>query len=165
MHPIHTLLFKPIDLSTRAELTVMFRIDAYICNDGSAEKFGKKNSPQALLYLAWIHEKLSFAPTSVVHAWLNDSIVGQCELGEYKDDPSIGYVHLYYIIPEMRGLGLADQLDQYAMNYFRQHGYQTVRLSVNKSNKRALKFYKRLGWAVVGNHPLNVEWCLMEKKV
>ena len=163
MRSIPTLQFKPIDLNERAELTVMFRIDAFICSDGNADKFGKKNSPQAKLYLKWLHQKLSTAPASVIHAWLNDSIVGQIELGEDKDDSSIGYVHLYYLIPEIRGMKLGDQLDQYAMTYCRTHGYQKMRLSVSKSNKRALKFYKRLGWHVIGDKPGDSESSLMEK--
>lgn len=157
------LMFKPIDLGIHSELTIMFKMDSFICNFGSIERFGKKNSPQAKQYLERLKNRMFGDPASMVHAWLGDSLVGQIELSADKTNPTIGYVDLYYLIPEMRGVGLSDQLENYAMDYFRDRGYQKARLSVSKANLRAIKFYKRNGWHMVGDNPEDIELTIMEK--
>jgi hypothetical protein len=38
-------------------------------------------------------------------------------LGESKSRGDVGYVHLYYLIPELRGKGPSEYLEKFALHY------------------------------------------------
>jgi ribosomal protein S18 acetylase RimI-like enzyme len=152
-------------LKSHHDLVLQFRIDSFVCSFGTPDKFWEENGPKGELYLARLREKLADDPSSVVHAWLQNTIVGQVELGTFKLDPSIGYVNLYYLIPEMRGKGLSDQLDAYAIGYLRGKGYKRARLSVAPSNSRAVRYYQKMGWHDIGARRDVLELNLMEKEI
>ena len=139
------LTYRPLNLHHHRDLIIQYRVDAFICSFGNADKFWKKD-PQAEQYIEWLHSKLAIDPNSMAHVLLDDVIIGQIELGHFKNDPKIGYVYLFYLVPEMRGKNLASQLDQYAMHYFHNEGYKSAMLSVSPSNTRVIKFYERMGW-------------------
>jgi GNAT superfamily N-acetyltransferase len=97
-------------------------------------------------YQEWLQAKASSAPQSVVHVWADHQVIGRMELGTYRHDQSVGYVHLYYLVPSMRGKGRSAQLDKYACDYLRGVGHSKARLSVTKTNERARSFYQKMGW-------------------
>ena len=61
-------------------------------------------------------------------------------------------MNLFYLIPEHRGTGIAGELDRYAEEFFRGLGVRMARLSVTPSNTRALKYYRKNGWKLLGPH-------------
>jgi GNAT superfamily N-acetyltransferase len=89
-------------------------------------------------------------PNSCVHVWKEDRIIGQIEMRRWRDDPSIGYVNLFYLVPEFRGQGLGQQLDQYASRFFKRLGCRSARLNASPTNRVAMSFYLKYGWVDLG---------------
>lgn len=159
-----SLLFKPIDLLQTRDLCVQFRKDSFIASFGSDEK----TWPQAFdanMYLEWLENKQKKDLHAAVHVWLDDKIIGQLELGSIKDHPTIGYVSLYYLIPDYRGQGYSAALENHATQYLLSKGYTTARLTVSPTNLRALSFYKKNGWMDLGPREGHQGVHLMEKSL
>jgi ribosomal protein S18 acetylase RimI-like enzyme len=68
-------------------------------------------------------------------------------------EPRIGYVNLFYLIPEMRGSGAGAALHEYALTIFAKHGVERMQLSVSPTNLRAIAFYRKHGWRDLGPRP------------
>ena len=112
------LQFKPIDVEQTKELCVRFRADAFVCSFGSANRFFEADGNGAERYIQWLKRQMLDIPGSCVHIFENNKIIGQIEMGRWKKDASVGYVNLFYLIPEYRGQGLGAQLDEYADSFF-----------------------------------------------
>lgn len=144
------LEFRPIDLAQHHQLCVQFRADAFLCSFGSVERFYEPDGNGAIQYLRWLEQKIAAMPNSCMHLWQDGQIVGQIELGHWRRDPAVGYVYLFYLVAARRGLGLGGQLDDYAAQFFRQHGYARARLSASPTNLAAIAFYRKRGWVDQG---------------
>jgi len=77
----------------------------------------------------------------------------------------VGYVNLFYLLPELRGQGLGRALHEHAASVFRARARDTLRLSVSRTNAAAMAFYRRLGWTVVGARPNRATMDIMEFKL
>lgn len=145
-----TLEFKPIDIEHYEDLCVQFRVDSFVCSFGSADRFYEEDGNGANSYLQWLRQRIIEIPNSCVHVWQREQVIGQIEMRRWKHDLSVGYVNLFYLIPEFRGRGFGQQLDRYAAHFFSQLGCQSARLSVSPTNQVAMKFYLRQGWIDLG---------------
>jgi len=105
------LLFQSIDLSKTSDLCIRFREDSFVASFGDATKFYEDDHKGAERYLEWLRNKISKDSASAVHIWEGSTIIGQMELGVFKNDPDVGNVNLYYLIPEKRGLGYSRYLE------------------------------------------------------
>ncbi|MDC3425799.1 GNAT family N-acetyltransferase [Aquibacillus sp. 3ASR75-11] len=139
------LTFKKLDSMEHRDEMLQFRKDAFKISFGDASDFDENQ------YVSWIEEKSVQFPEGYVMVVENDQIVGQLELSikEYKGK-MIGYIHLYYLIPEQRGQCKGDEIYQYAMRYFYDHNVNEYHLRVSPSNTRAINFYKKNGMQEVG---------------
>jgi ribosomal protein S18 acetylase RimI-like enzyme len=162
---IGNLIFKPIDLLSDGETCVRFSEDAHIASFGNADRFHEKDGKGAERYLAWLKKERERDPFSCVHVWLDSKIIGQMTLGRLKADPGMGYVSLYYLIPEHRGSGLSRYLDEFACTYLKSLGFTLARLSVHPENVRALAYYRKHGWRDLGPRPDHPELNWMEKEI
>lgn len=160
-----SLTFRPIQLPAHDNICVQFTTDAFICSFGDASKFlsGSNHYLSPEKYLDWLQEKLDKAPESAVHVWKGSEIIGQMEFGVYRHNPKVGYVHLYYLVPHMRGKGISKYLDEYACDYLRRMGHSQTRLSVTKINERAINYYTKHEWQEVGESPDDSDVVIMEK--
>lgn len=81
----------------------------------------------------------------------NNKYVGQLELSirEYEGK-DIGYVHLYYLTPDMRGKGKGQKLHDYARQFFKDNNVNEFHLRVSSTNKYAIKFYRKIGMDEIG---------------
>lgn len=113
--------------------------------------------------MEWLKQKLSIDPASAVHVWADNKIIGQMELGAYRNDPQVGYVHLYYLVPSARGRNASKQLDDYAVDYLRKRGFAKAVLIVTKTNTRAQKYFKKMGWQESGRSPDDPAALLFER--
>lgn len=145
-----SLEFKPINIEQYQDLCIRFRADSFIYSFGSADRFYEEDGRGADRYLDWLRHRIIEIPNSCVHVWQGEQIIGQIEMRRWKLDPKVGYVNLFYLIPEFRGLGLGQQLDQHAANFFNQLGCQSACLSVSPTNLIAMRFYLRQGWVDLG---------------
>ena len=111
----------------------------------------QRNGSDGQGYVEWLEQRIKELPQGCVHAWLNNSIVGQIE-SRIRDDQS-GYVNLFYLVPDVRGRGLGRELHDYAIEMFDTLNVDMVRLTVSVENERAMGFYRRLGWTDIGFRP------------
>lgn len=160
---MHALEFVPIDLSLHEDLCVQFAVDTHVESFGNADRFHETDSKRRQRYRDWLRERLNADPLAAVFVLLESEIIGQLTLGSWKSDPTVGYVNLYYLIPEWRGRGLSTQLEKYVESSMRQMGYRSARLSVSPTNLRALKFYEKNGWKNLGPRLGHPEVHYMEK--
>ncbi|MBF2028299.1 MAG: GNAT family N-acetyltransferase [Oscillatoriales cyanobacterium C42_A2020_001] len=158
------LEFKPIDLERNHDLCVQFRADSFLCSFGSAARFYKEDGSGVEEYLQWLRHRMTEIPNSCVHVWQEEQIIGQVEMMRWKNDSSIGYVNLFYLIPEFRGQGFGQQLDQYAAHFFKHLGCHSARLNVSPANGMAMRFYLKHGWIDLGERDDDPEVHYIEKK-
>ena len=144
-------------------MCLRFREDPVVCSFGSAERLHEYAGKDGERHLQWLRDKLSENPLSCVHVWRDSRIIGQLEMGRWKEDRTVGYVNLYYLIPEFRGKGKATTLDQYVTLFFTGLGIARARLSVAPGNERAVRFYSSHGWKDLGPRPGAAEVHYMEK--
>src|SRR5699024_2097626 len=98
-----------------------------------------------------LDSKISQFPDGFVLLKENEIPIGQLELSIREfDGGEIGYVHLYYFIPEKRGTGLGKLLHDYAIQFFKNHGVDEYHLRVAPGNTTARKFYRKIGMTEIG---------------
>lgn len=135
------LIFRTIDIDKDKETIVAFRKDSYVVSFGSEEGFGDERS-----YLNRIKERVRQFPDGQVIIERDQEPIGQMELQirEYEGT-EIGYVNLFYLIPEYRSKGLGKELVGYAETFFRKFGVSEYQLRVSPDNQRAVRFYTKSG--------------------
>lgn len=133
--------FIPINIDKHRDYILPFRKDSFIVSFGTDEGLGDEQD-----YLNWVHLQVQKNPKGFVLVVENEVPVGQLELTvkEYAGK-EIGYVNLYYLVPEKRGIGLGSLLHAYAIQFFKEHGLNEYHLRVSPTNTHALTFYKRNG--------------------
>ena len=157
--------FHTIDLPNHLDTALKFRADSYRTSFGNIDLFDSE------FYAGWLKQRIKQFPEGHVHIWVDGEIVGQIEarphhsgqenLSSAKSSADLrlpkqdreGYINLYYLAPQWRGKGIAGRLDAYAKTYLLSHGCISARLSVSKTNIRALAFYAKYGWRAAGDRP------------
>lgn len=139
------LAFRQISIDDDFDLCVDARKDAYFCSFGHYDGFDDFISG----YRKRIRERLVTPEWFYIHIFVAGLFVGQLEFRSFSPEPETGYVHLIYLKPSFRGLGLASKLQDYIVNVLSKAGCKRVVLSVSRTNTRALTFYKRHGWEFV----------------
>lgn len=139
--------FVPIDTKKDRDYIIPFRRDSFVVSFGTDEGFADEGE-----YLDWVKARSSEFPDGFVIVWEDEIPIGQIELTirEYEGK-TIGYINLYYLIPEKRGLGLGKELHEYALKLFRIHGVSEYHLRVSPTNQYALSFYYKNGMKKIGS--------------
>ena len=91
-------------------------------------------------------QRLEEVPFNVV-VIAGDNVVGQASGTPIDEDYRVELIGMY-VSPEARGTGAADALVEAVCGWARQSGATAVRLSVRRSNGRAIRFYTRMGFVV-----------------
>lgn len=138
--------FEEIDIKKHRDTVVGFRKDSFKVSFGDTSGFGEEEE-----YLGWLDEKSRDFPKGFVLVEEDGKYIGQLELtiSEYEGN-DIGYVNLYYLIPEMRGLGKGNELHNHAKQFFENNKVSEYHLRVSPSNTAAIKFYRKIGMQEVG---------------
>lgn len=77
--------------------------------------------------------------------------IGQMELTIREfEGKEIGYINLYYLVPEMRGKSKGKKLHNYAKQFFINNKVSEYHLRLAPSNTAAIKFYRKNGMEEVG---------------
>ena len=140
------MYFETIDINKHRQTVITFRKDSFIVSFGDVTAFGDEGD-----YLHWLEEKIKKFPKGFVLAKEGQKYIGQleCSIREIEGQP-IGYVHLYYLVPEMRGKGKGKELHDYAMDFFKSKKIREYHLRVSPTNTSALKFYDKIGLTTIG---------------
>ncbi|NLL46284.1 MAG: GNAT family N-acetyltransferase [Clostridiales bacterium] len=134
------MYFRPMDLERRGERYLQCYRDSWIQAHGDLTGFSEA-------YLELAKERSRQYPMSVMEAYLGDKAVGLLELNINRDaKEGAGCIAFYYMDEKYRGKGLAVQLLGHATSIYRELGRSTLRLRVAKTNKRAIRFYKKYGF-------------------
>lgn len=134
------LTYRTIDPAHDAELAVGHQIDACIATFGTDAPFQGRAR-----YLRWLASKVEEFPEGFLLAFLDGRCVGQLEL-EVPYGLERGYVNLFYLTPQFRGIGFGPLLHERADRYFHSWEATSVRLHVSPTNRPALRFYRRMGY-------------------
>jgi RimJ/RimL family protein N-acetyltransferase/ribosomal protein S18 acetylase RimI-like enzyme len=155
------LRLAPIDLARDAGTCIDFRRDSFFESFGTHEGCDAEMGADGAIYLEKLGRRMSVVPEGNSHLWHGDRIIGQTEM-RLADQPGLGYVNLFYLVPEWRKHGLGRLLHEHAVAVFTARGLTGMRLSVSRTNDNALRFYRRLGWKRMGFRPNNETVDLME---
>ena len=142
----------PIVLPRDLQTCIAFRRDMYLASFGSLEGLDEEMGEDNARYVEQLEAKIAQLPEGNTHLWEAERIVGQTEM-RFDDDPGVGYVSLFYLVPECRGQGLGRMLHEHAARVFGARGMRAIRLSVSTRNAAAIAFYRKLGWASTGPRP------------
>ena len=145
-----SLYFKTIDFDKHSEIAIKFRADSYSISFGANKDFFEEDGLGGQRYIEQLKKTNK---NNVFHIWLKNEIIGQVELGLYKNDKNWGYINLYYLKNEFRGKGYSKYLDDFAIDFLKGFGVNKAKLSVSPNNIRAIKFYEKNGWEDKGLRP------------
>lgn len=132
--------FNPIDIEKHQLEVIKFRKDSFKASFGDTSNFNEQE------YLRWLSDKKNEFAEGFVLVEQDGKYIGQLELTIRKyQGENIGYVNLYYLIPEMRGKGLGIELHKYAKQFFINNYVQEYHLRVSPTNHSAINFYRKIG--------------------
>jgi len=75
----------------------------------------------------------------------------QKHLSSLKNNTAIELERVY-VLKKLQGTGLGYKLMQFAFEYSRQKGFDTLWLGVWERNEKAVRFYEKLGFETFGEH-------------
>lgn len=157
------LWFRPLDLEREEEVYLSAREEAWRDIHGPEIPF------DGALYLAdarrcWQQDRLK----AVVAAMLGDRMAGLLQLDlEFGAEEGAGFIPFVYMTPQFRKKGLGVQLIGQAVSVFRPLGRDRLRLRCAPDNGVAQRFYKKYGFARIGQTagPGGVPLDLLEKYI
>jgi len=115
----------------------------------------------------WIAEQAG-RPLGVLHAYPMDDLANDppnepvpeerfvvVEPFDHLDPHAAGsyYINIVAVQPEAQGQGIGSALIAHARQQAEERGFTTLSLIVFEENQRAVRLYKRLGFAEVARHP------------
>jgi ribosomal-protein-alanine N-acetyltransferase len=82
-----------------------------------------------------------------VGAYLDGKLVGICDVEtRINSSEAYGWVHFFYLVPQLRNRRLGQQLVECALTYCHERNLPCLRLRVGKPNDSAYRFYERNGF-------------------
>ena len=152
---------EPLKFPRDSSLYTRCYRSAWIAAHGSPSGF--VSSP----YLTSARDHMKKAPDSILKLYCGEIFAGLLELDvERGEEIGAGWITLLYLEPEFRGRGMAIQLLGRAVLYFRDRGRDRIRLHVAEDNGKALEFYRRNGFRIIGSKKgIRAELFLMEKDI
>lgn len=138
--------FEPVDLDTDADLYA----DAYAAT--WMQSHGNLNGYNEMIYLAMAKKHADEDPRLLVKLLRSGEFAGLIELDK-KRDPEAGWISLIYMKPEYRDRRLGVQLLGHAVSYFRELGFEKIRLHVSQTNTAAIGFYEYNDFVKIASVP------------
>ena len=151
----------PLDLAKEGDFYVSCYADTWKLSNGTLRGF----NADACRERAWRHSRQT--PDALVKAQLNGRTAGIIELDtERGADEGVGWITLFYLLPEFRGKNLAVQLLGHAESVYKESGRDRLCLNVTDRNTAALTFYRRFGFEERSTEArLGYSVMLMEKEI
>ncbi|MDR2614970.1 MAG: GNAT family N-acetyltransferase [Oscillospiraceae bacterium] len=135
------LYFAPLNVDEHRDFCAAAHRETYRLT------FGKEITDEYIeKELASTRKQFELNPQRVQYAMIGGSPVGIVELEVRSFGTDYGWIHFYYIAPELRGRGYGRRLIDYSVEYFRRLGLTQIFLRVGKINGAAEEFYKHCGF-------------------
>jgi RimJ/RimL family protein N-acetyltransferase len=152
-----TYTYRMIDPINDRDMALKFRRDSFDVSFGDPDGMGDAQG-----YFIWIEMNNLLNPWSFVIMEEDGKPIGQIELELLNyGGRNIGYVSLFYLIPEYRGKRIGIEQIKYAEAFFKKYGLTEYHLRVSPTNTPALKFYKKHEFEFMMEEHLNhVVWRL-----
>ncbi len=86
-------------------------------------------------------------------------LIGQCFVSLRRNRPDLAdgtvraYIYGFRVKPDYRNRGIGRRIMLTIEDDLHKRGFQQVTLNVGQENRDALRFYKRLGYTVIGSDP------------
>ena len=137
---------KAIDVARDFELCLNFREDAYRLSLNTLAGFETMVGKEGCEYRQQLLDRQGDPRYLNSHVTVKNEIVGQVEMRNFSDLPGYGYLHLIYLVPAFRQIGLGYELHQWVVQWMKQQQCRGILLSAGRKNFRAIEFYQKLGW-------------------
>ena len=121
-------------------------LNAFIFAELSPDRFREFLASESVTILLAEMEGELAGFTMLVSASLHPQIIAESPLEIRK----------FYVVPSRHGSGVAHQLMQAAEPLLEDPRYDSAWLSVYSGNSRAISFYRKWGFEVIGTHYFNV---------
>ncbi len=132
------LTFRTMDATRNRDYFVQFRKNAAGASLGEEDPFDEQ------AYADLIEARTREFPEGCVMVEQNGWTVGQIEMHPRAfEGRTIGFIRLFYLVPELGGHGYGQQLTNYAEGVFRRHSVREYHLRVSPTNEPALHFYRK----------------------
>lgn len=143
------ICFKPIDVDKDFGHCIEFRRDSFYCSFHTYEGYEESITH----YKTRVCQRIQEEQWHYFHIWDEALLIGQLEFRSFSELPNTGYVHLVYVIPAYRGEGIADLAQKFILDTLISQGCDQAMLSVSRTNRRAVKHYKKHGWSYLQPNP------------
>ena len=129
-----------------AQMNSPENMEAYMSQNFTLQKFSAQFADPGATFLI-----VEIEATPVAFAKLYDGEVPDCVGGFAPVE-----IERFYVDRQFHGMGVAQTLMQACFDRARHSGHGTVYLGVWENNHRAIAFYRKCGFDVVGSHPFQL---------
>ena len=121
-------------------------IDTYLKDNFSEANFVKElSNPENHYYLIYDNQKLA-GYSKITLNTTNKNIASK----------NVTYMSRLYVLKEFYGLGVAKELFDFNIKFSKQHNQGGIWLAVWIENKRAINFYTKMGFEIVGKYDFRI---------
>jgi ribosomal protein S18 acetylase RimI-like enzyme len=121
-------------------------IDNYVADNFSEENFIKElDNPDNHYYIIYYNNQLA-----------GYSKITLDTPSEYVRSKSVTYMSRLYLLKEFYGLNLGKELFDFNISLSKKHGQHGIWLAVWIENERAIKFYTKMGFKIVGKYDFRI---------
>lgn len=156
--PVHIRQAVPADVRKLSVLYMQVYIQTYGV-EGVSDEFANFITRQ--FGIPRLEALLADEPDALLVAEFKGNLVGVLEMDWNKTCPVGGFtapeLNKIYILEWFCGQGIGDQLIRTAEDLLRERGEEQVWLWLLETNARALAFYRKHGYEVIGKAPFEME--------
>jgi len=145
MASIQDLEFRPYEAGSDRELVEGFLLETL--SIGSDEEVDSKETIGP--YFEAVGRAQGRDPRFCSLALMDGHVVGLLDEFPMPVRPESAFMRFLYVVPELRGSGVAERIVEYGDRLVGDLGCREVLLDVREGNGRAVGFYRRLGWEVL----------------
>lgn len=100
----------------------------------------------SISYIQRMEERIHKFPDGQLIIEDSGKPIGQVgfDIQEYNGK-EIGYVNIFYLIPEYRGRGIGKEIIQYVEDFFTKSNVSEYHLRVSSRNEKAINLYTKIG--------------------
>jgi ribosomal protein S18 acetylase RimI-like enzyme len=121
-------------------------IDNYIADNFSETNFLEElSNPENHYYLIYHDNKLA-GYSKITLNTINENIASK----------NVTYMSRLYLLKEFYGLQLGKELFSFNIEFSKQHNQQGIWLAVWVENQRAINFYTKMGFSIVGSYDFRI---------